>query len=354
MNSRQTFSQNASFLPPLHIIQCISPCASPHTHTRSPSLCPLHQPNSLCITICLTPTPLFSPIPPPSVHYLCSRPPQSSGHWPTWWGFDDGSHQGRTTSTCAASASLNYPVICAAVGAVYQMGPCRLCPPTRHSSRRFRGVILLFISLPVSPVCQGVSHPAVHPLHLNIATHCIICNRSSTRQLMPPPPPPLIPLLPGLRLCTWEGDVESLERYGEVRNEAQLGLEVAVKAGVDGCRPLRAGESRQRLCKAAIFCYQEVVVVILQVEGMESELDTLKRESRASDKNSVFTPLNILTKADGFLWFEVQYTTPNQITRFLRWLLVFFILFLFKTFILHWSTNCRLVHTGHSLSIVKI
>lgn len=142
-------------------------------------------------------------------------------------------------------------------------------------------------------VCHSVSHPDFLALQLNSTTHHIISiltpscslslhNPSSTRVLIGPPTP--------TRLHTREGDVESLKRYGEVRNKAQLGLEVAIQAGINWCGPLWAGKSSQRLCEAAIFCYQEIVVVILQVEGMESELDTLKkkRESQQSDKNSIW------------------------------------------------------------------
>lgn len=86
---------------------------------------------------------------------------------------------------------------------------------------------------------------------------------------------------------TREGDVEPLKRYGEVRNEAQLGLEVAVQAGVNRRRPLRASESSQGLSKAAIFCYQEVVVMVLQVEGVKCELDTLKKEGEKKKQSGI-------------------------------------------------------------------
>lgn len=87
-------------------------------------------------------------------------------------------------------------------------------------------------------------------------------------------PLPSPPTEPRRRLRTREGDVEPLQRDGEVRDEAELGLEVPVQAGVDRSRPLRAGEPSQRLGEAAVLCYQEVVVMVLQVEGMEGELDT--------------------------------------------------------------------------------
>lgn len=52
----------------------------------------------------------------------------------------------------------------------------------------------------------------------------------------------LLPLPPTDRahICfyTREGDVESLQRYGEVRNEAQLGLEVPIEAGINRSGPL--------------------------------------------------------------------------------------------------------------------
>lgn len=62
-----------------------------------------------------------------------------------------------------------------------------------------------------------------------------------------------------------------MERDGEVRDEAQLGPEVAVEAGVEGRGPLGAGESGQRLGEAAVLGQQQVVMVVLQMKRVERE-----------------------------------------------------------------------------------
>lgn len=144
MNSRQTFSQNAHeadwLSPPPPSLCCILYSIHPSPlSSRSPPFSlslshrPLHQPSSLCITICLIFSPSLS-LPPQTTStsplrflsplfllYPCSLPTVSPvlrilTHMAR---FDDHSHHGQTPSTCVTSLSLNYPLISTAGGAVY-------------------------------------------------------------------------------------------------------------------------------------------------------------------------------------------------------------------------------------------
>lgn len=74
-------------------------------------------------------------------------------------------------------------------------------------------------------------------------------------------------------MVTGESDVEAVVGDGEVRDEPELSFEVAIETGVDVAGQLAAGEAGQRLQEAAVLGEQEVVVLVLQVEGVELELD---------------------------------------------------------------------------------
>lgn len=73
---------------------------------------------------------------------------------------------------------------------------------------------------------------------------------------------------------TWKCDVESFIWDGEIGYEAELGLEVAIETCVDGWRQFRTRESGQRLNKTPVLSDEQVVVMILQVEGVECELNS--------------------------------------------------------------------------------
>lgn len=78
----------------------------------------------------------------------------------------------------------------------------------------------------------------------------------------------------GGNVCTWKCDVEALVGDGEIRDEAQLGLEIAIKACIDGRRQLGTCEASKRLHKTSILCYKQIVVVVLQMEGVKVELNS--------------------------------------------------------------------------------
>lgn len=56
-----------------------------------------------------------------------------------------------------------------------------------------------------------------------------------------------------------------------------MGFEVAIETGVDVARQLIAGQASQRLLETPVLRNQEVVVLVLQMEGVELKLDSCLR-----------------------------------------------------------------------------
>ena len=208
------------------------------SHLLSLSLSPsLHFP-SLPLSLCLSPLflyylpfPIVSSVLRILTHMAC---------------FDDHSHHGQTPSTCVTSLSLNYPpLIGAAWGMVYLKPTPVLTDKSfltcylMHALKRLTTFDLIaewavFLFLSVSDF-----HLDFLPLLLKISTHHIFSiltllpSASSTLLILCPllkpslpvlstnPPLPPLPTDRSFKcLHTREGDVESLQRYGEVRNEA--------------------------------------------------------------------------------------------------------------------------------------
>lgn len=214
--------------------------------------------------------------------------PQSSGNWPTC--FEAYYYHSQTPTTCITSLCSNYVAGTVSPEAWFSPLTDKGKINFMHASGGLQAFDLhcketvsffyqsfchclsiwhFICSLQHSPTHFETSHSLISMVYLSsffqhfMAKHCHTTSPTEWTNMC---------------FLTREGDVEPLKRYGEVRNEAKLGLEVAVQAGVNRRRPLRASESSQGLSKAAIFCYQEVVVMVLQVEGVKRELDTLKKE----------------------------------------------------------------------------
>lgn len=75
-------------------------------------------------------------------------------------------------------------------------------------------------------------------------------------------------------MLTWESDVEPLIWHREVWEEADLCRVVSEQPGAEGRRQRGAGQSPEGLREAAVLCHQQVVVRALEMERVESELDT--------------------------------------------------------------------------------
>lgn len=247
-NSRQTFSQNAHEADPLSLPSSallnlpLSALSINPAHSASPSVS-----SPFSISLPLPTFPISSSLSPLFLYYLPFPIVSSVLRILTHMAcFDDHSHHGQTPSTCVTSLSLNYPpLIGAAWGMVYLKPTPVLTDKSfltcylMHALERLTTFDLIaewavFLFLSVSDF-----HLDSLPLLLKISTHHIFSiftllpSASSTLLILCPllkPSLPVLstnlplPLLPTDRnfkcLHTWEGDVESLQRYGEVRNEA--------------------------------------------------------------------------------------------------------------------------------------
>lgn len=92
-------------------------------------------------------------------------------------------------------------------------------------------------------------------------------------------------------VITGESDVEAVVGDGEVRDEPELSFEVAIETGVDVAGQLAAGEAGQRLQEAAVLGEQQVVVLVLQVEGVELELDPCSGGQKHATWTSACVPV---------------------------------------------------------------
>lgn len=73
---------------------------------------------------------------------------------------------------------------------------------------------------------------------------------------------------------TWESDVKALVGDGEIWDEAQLGLEIAIETCIDGRRQLGAREPSERLHETPVLRDEQIVVVVLEMKGVKVELDS--------------------------------------------------------------------------------
>ena len=97
---------------------------------------------------------------------------------------------------------------------------------------------------------------------------------------------------------TWEGDVEALVGHGEVRDESELGTEIAKEARFDGGRQDGAGEPGHRIGEAAVLCNEQVIVRVLQVERVKNELHSWGEEVSdeiRSHRSHMEKPCSVLT-----------------------------------------------------------
>lgn len=82
---------------------------------------------------------------------------------------------------------------------------------------------------------------------------------------------PCVPVLQDA--LTWKCDVEPFVGDREVRYEAELGLEVAIETRIDGQGQFCACEAGEWLNKTPILSDEQIVMMILQVEGVKGELN---------------------------------------------------------------------------------
>lgn len=73
---------------------------------------------------------------------------------------------------------------------------------------------------------------------------------------------------------TRESYVEALIRNWKVRDETELGFEVAIETSIDVARQLVACQASQWLLETSVLSNQEVVMLVLQMKRAELKLDT--------------------------------------------------------------------------------
>lgn len=76
-----------------------------------------------------------------------------------------------------------------------------------------------------------------------------------------------------IKQFTRESYVEALVWNGKVRDESELGFEVAIETSIDVARQLVAGQASQWLQETPVLGNQEVVVLVLEMERIELKLD---------------------------------------------------------------------------------
>lgn len=228
-NSRQTFSHEAESLslpPSLSLLSlALSPPINP-VHSASPSgSSPSPLFTSPTLPLCIFP--FHFPVifrHHPSAHPALgtiSSSPRILGHTAS---FDDYSYHSQTTSTCLTSLSLNYPPLISAARGVVCSHSDWLITPRVTLCMLWRGLTLLI--------------PSMNELSLS-GCRCVINLFFLVYLYTPPPHNPLSSFEKLLYLLiltahpktlrlkvsqssvhTREGDVEALQWYGEVRNEA--------------------------------------------------------------------------------------------------------------------------------------
>lgn len=77
-----------------------------------------------------------------------------------------------------------------------------------------------------------------------------------------------------VKYITRESYVEALIWNRKVRDESQLGFEVAIETRIDVARQLVAGQASQWLHETSVLSNQEVVMLVLQMKRIKLELDS--------------------------------------------------------------------------------